>query len=850
MVRPSQDVDAVPVCIPNHGCHCKGMGQCPPIKNRIRACYCDDACVFFDDCCYGYEHDNSVSDPDGLLEYVNRPTQNMSLGNFMCTFVGKPKDVPDETVNYGYWFISSCPRHTAYEPLRLLCEDPPSDGDLLLKTPASGRTKGISYRNIYCAICNGEDYERLTLWKVESYCTSDNQTISILEKLQKNESDALDFEDMEAACSVVFVPPSPLDSDSRYCFPDVTTNCTLDRNDSLSDACSSYTAIVVHPSFPQLIFKNPHCALQCGVNFTDNEITSACIESGMDSIVAPNIPSFSILIDYSGRFTVENSEMVLSNVHCPQFFVFDPFANRCVFLSCPGEHRLDNGQCVTPPDTPPSNNLKFQVVVNLVGDEVSCRTSNVDQILYRCLTDPLLHVVGKTNVDQNISFQSGFLGGNMTICRQSDENTTSFEISLAAERASLETLSMDILEKALDSLLLDSTRNVHECLTLGTGVVLRSVGLARCYSGTCDMRRIGTGNCATVWLNLTQAPLVDNPPGFLYANDTWFSIKQTIFDTVYFWRPSAEHFEKVGTRVQICDGEKLTCAYVTLDASLFRPISVEPDDYSLEYLPTGVAVDSGNYSILRNGSTQMCSFFDRNGTQNTTTESPYDPLDQTITLVGCSLSMFAAAFTFVTYLIFPSLRNNIRCPLMNLTASIILADLMFLLRSVATVNDILCTAVAFSGHVFWLVTSAWSNVIAFSLNQVFSRRAVLSRDHHVTSKKLLLFYLYAWGVPCCIALPCLAIDVTHYSQLSNSLFQYRWEDVCWIAKPYQMLCAFMLPMAASVLVNVAMFIHTVRGIRITKTESKMVKGDVSIMRQAMEELPIYLKVGPIVALIN
>ena len=272
MVRPFPDVDAVPVCIPNHVCYCRSMGQCPPLISSIRAFYCDDACVFFDDCCYNYEpSDSAAGDPDGLLEYVNK--QNVSLGNFMCTFVGK---VPDETVNYGYWFSSSCPRHTAYEPLRLLCEDPPSDGDLLLKTPASGRTKGISYRNIYCAICNGEDYERLTLWTVESYCTSYNQMTSILEKLQTNEANSLDFQAIEAVCSIVFVPPSSLDSDSRFCFPDVITNCTLERNGSLGDACSSYTAIVVHPRFPQLIFKNPHCALQCGVNFTDNEITSAC----------------------------------------------------------------------------------------------------------------------------------------------------------------------------------------------------------------------------------------------------------------------------------------------------------------------------------------------------------------------------------------------------------------------------------------------------------------------------------------------------------------------------------------------------------------------------------------------
>ncbi|XP_038059552.1 uncharacterized protein LOC119730636 [Patiria miniata] len=884
MIRPSPRVDAVPVCTLGHLCQVKGNSNTDQGgSDCVRWCYCDDACGFFGDCCYDYEdgssqlpgprrrsaskmakltpdpgdcmsssdggsldggdgqlrRDCNVSDDgydgesgvdsefDGLAEYLT--TTGTPRSHFPCTYVGQP--VSEPPYRYGFWLNSFCPANASVNSRRL-CEDPPGD-DVILKTPVSG-ARGVAYKNVYCAICNGEDLSRLDAWAVDVYCNSLNQSAAILDApRQRGANYTFDFQDLDAACRLVF--SSRKGVGVRYCFPDVVADCgSHDGSTGLCEACDSYAAVAIEPERfppgPRRVFRNPHCALSHGVRITSGAITNSCaLVCGSGSFVTPMIPSLSILINF-GTGTAQVDDLVLPS-RCPADFVFDPFTDRCRILSCADGYRLEGGQCIAqePPDTEEESNVtatvEFLVEVNIDGT-VNCSSAGEVGL---CMAKPLLQIL------DGLSVQRFTLGGIVPKCRLSDSNTTSFEMTMTRENAQLD---INILEKELDIVLLNGSRGgFGECLSFNNDTNLRSIVFVRCHSATCGIRE--TAKCGNVVGNITEIfPLQSNvSDGFVRVDNTWYSAEQTVYSVIYGWQPGNESFDKLGMRVRVCDGEELSCAHVALNASLFRPIG-GPEGSSLEYLPTGYILAPGNFSILRNGSVMVCSFFD-NGTVQGTRD---DLAKLLISLIGLTLSMIATAVIFVTYLAFRSLRNHMRCPMLNLTASLILANLMFLLSKISTANDVACTAVAFLGHVFWLSVSTWSNIIAVGMYGAFSVSAMSLRDQRVTRRKLVYFYLYAYGAPCCISIPCLVLELTYKSR-DVPLFRYRSGDVCFINSSDQMLYAFVVPLLACVLVNLVLFSLTVRGIRITKMKAQMVKGNTPVMRQAMEELPIYLKIS-------
>ncbi|XP_022110874.1 adhesion G-protein coupled receptor D1-like [Acanthaster planci] len=402
--------------------------------------------------------------------------------------------------------------------------------------------------------------------------------------------------------------------------------------------------------------------------------------------------------------------------------------------------------------------------------------------------------------------------------------------------------SYDGLEKTLDHVLFNfSQSRFQKCLSLDGKTIVISVSLLRCYSTACSNRNMGS--CDRKANNITDLfpPQPHSSLGFIQVNNAWYSDHQAIFFVNYVGHPSVENLEKLGVSVQLCDGPLLSCAHTIWEASTFRPV---PESYNvaLIHLPTGYIVSPGNFSILRNGSIAICSFFDR--TPHWTSDHVAQGL---ITLIGLSLSTIATAIIFVTYLVFQSLRNHLRIPLLNLTASLVLASALFLSSNLAMANDVVCTAVAFAGHVFWLAVSTWTNVLAVGMYGAFTGTVVILRNRRITRKQLLLSYLYAYGVPCGISVTCLALDLACRS-CDIALFSYRRKDACWISKPEQVLYAFALPLGACVVINFVLFSLTIRGIRMNGKKTRSVKGKKSIMRQAMEDLPIYLKISSLMGI--
>ena len=300
---------------------------------------------------------------------------------------------------------------------------------------------------------------------------------------------------------------------------------------------------------------------------------------------------------------------------------------------------------------------------------------------------------------------------------------------------------------------------------------------------------------------------------------------------------SFEHF----TVLEICADTTLSCPLETFNSSLFQ--DDENKTGVLIYTPTGDTFMKDEYIRLENGYIQVCSFNEKNGTQNKTSVVKFfafSTLQQCLSLVGNIISMVAAAVTFATYCLFKELRKRISVAIMGLVASLFMAQLLFLLSGSATINPAACTAVAFLGHFFWLSAVLWTSVLAFDLHQTFAYRSRLQRVEGGV-RVIVLQLLFTVCVAMGIVLPCLVI---HLCDCTDIPLWYGDENVCWIGDGFTNLIAFGLPIGIIVFVNIVLFSFTVRGIRLTKKQTKMaLSTDQSDAQRTREELLIYAKVS-------
>ncbi|GBN89267.1 hypothetical protein AVEN_190165-1 [Araneus ventricosus] len=111
---------------------------------KLLPCSCSSSCSVYKDCCFDSQHRNK----DGSATSTSRMCISLSTrGRFLV--------------------ISGCP--SSWSGSSNFCSE--SIGHL---PPVTSTTSGMTYANLYCAICNG-DGEKLTTWNVELRCCSEHE---------------------------------------------------------------------------------------------------------------------------------------------------------------------------------------------------------------------------------------------------------------------------------------------------------------------------------------------------------------------------------------------------------------------------------------------------------------------------------------------------------------------------------------------------------------------------------------------------------------------------------------------------------------------------------------------------
>ncbi|XP_054754587.2 uncharacterized protein LOC129260655 [Lytechinus pictus] len=846
-----------------------GNVNCGEVPGDPTPCHCDQACEFYNDCCGDYRMvcsgTNSTESTRGFRETVD------DIGGEVNTECISPNADSSDA----FWMIQSCPEtwHDAVLRNRCTSNESSTNTDLRLLPVVHG---GVTYRNIFCAVCNGVEFYSggLTGWKFEFSCLKRHATFVESENITIHE--LINSEN----CEPRFSPPSGVPQSSlRPCLNyNYVAGCPPDSPRTLLEGCMSFTGIFTEESTGR--YKNPYCKLcnegAISKNWTTDEqkeyverlcsspgesltpvVASSSIgsfsfldESGepSDNDIGMSLTPISVIVDFSAKSSVSifySENMVVERqVACNFGEVYDLTSDGCVAVTCTDGYTLTNGRCVR--DAPSVNltcgnnnaNLELSMTVVIATDSNdTCLKLEIDKLgqLSNCIA------VSLNLPNESFTIKHQIPQDNVT--KQVDNNTNCKEVmhegrAYTSMEYTFYTAVLDYaeLEDAIDRSLLYVYQPAMGCDIKDVDISRRCVaieGLPNCDRGRKELSYYQFQN--------------HNGTSFVYDNETgnlYHPYETELIATYDSQYPSTiRKFHKKEV-VHICDrGHFLSCPLISRNVSYFT--TVEGKSNFLRHAATGEILGPDEYMVAADGNIQVCvpEGSGQNATVNETVVKYFFRYDQSqviLSYVGVCMSLVALIATFLTYSTFPVLRQCVSNKLiMILCVALFAAQLLQLLNGIATRNAYACMIVAVIGHFLWLFVFAMTTGLAFELDRTFGslNNFSVSSDSLVSLLKYTTFALSLAGA---IVASCLGIHFTIGEEID---FHYGSETLCWIGDRTVNLIAFGGPLAIFLLFNIILFGHTVHGIRhVTKIRNRAIRHS-STLKERGKELQIYWKIS-------
>ncbi|XP_014769632.1 uncharacterized protein LOC106868747 [Octopus bimaculoides] len=269
---------------------------------KNKGCYCDDLCEIYGDCCQNY----NFTKPDNVAKY------------------GQVECVP--TGNHFIMMVTSCSRDFIDNTdIKQNCLINP--GHPIWFVPVNGNDSKIVYKNMFCALCNGE--KNYTFWNIiyrcENYVDVNNSLI-ITEKYIK-----------EANCQLRKSNPSQ--HREHLCEKNLVTSCLnqFAANSTLAKCERGPYAVI--KSNLLISYKNIHC-FSC--SRVQNE-KIVCHTKSKGPNIFPKVSertrgSYFILLDFNrDRMNINNNEVTLDS--CSYGYVYNHLEGKCSLVI----HSTENG---------------------------------------------------------------------------------------------------------------------------------------------------------------------------------------------------------------------------------------------------------------------------------------------------------------------------------------------------------------------------------------------------------------------------------------------------------------------------------------------------------------------------
>jgi hypothetical protein len=171
-----------------------------------------------------------------------------------------------------------------------------------------------------------------------------------------------------------------------------------------------------------------------------------------------------------------------------------------------------------------------------------------------------------------------------------------------------------------------------------------------------------------------------------------------------------------------------------------------------------------------------------------------------LTLIGFSVSIICLILLLITYGLFQELRAVSGMNLMNLSLSLLLSHLIFLIGMRHFKGTKTCKVLTIFEHYLFQVSFVAMSVISYHSCYVFSQ-PFAGRVANKSWRRFIKYSAFVWLAPAIFVAICVTLDKTE-------IFLVDYATDCWLGTVNAKLYLFLLPLAILLLFNIVTFIHT------------------------------------------
>jgi hypothetical protein len=363
-----------------------------------RSCFCDELCKILDDCCSDYTDIRDSISPGAVYgSRLGLYKKYLSLSPLTDLFGYHTAGQSKREAIIGTCWIQTCPSYFRTKSVRKLCEDDEdSYADKFLWWPVSNRNTGITYRNMYCALCWND--RETVFWEISVGCTyisedygdyynslmadplmaedneysrpkrseyttdsgirpsetdGDPNTTEATPFSVTSETDEDDILTKLQRCNKYLLNPFGMKNLRNYKL-NIKSGCPGNWTDkSVTQLCSNYTYIIYDNSTVNKLYKNTHCAKCNGVRPGNiacdwKDLDSFTATLGFGSSMQPFYPITVLFEPQGGKVIVTDGGkvQVSSLQNCAKNEIYDLFQQKCRKVFCPPWHEFINGSCI------------------------------------------------------------------------------------------------------------------------------------------------------------------------------------------------------------------------------------------------------------------------------------------------------------------------------------------------------------------------------------------------------------------------------------------------------------------------------------------------------------------------
>ena len=751
-------------------------------------CYCDWACVHLGDCCLDYEA-ACLSGPNVTVKNYadilrNRTSPSVNCYGFLQEYI------VNQMRTVTLLAVTSCgiTFPTDINSLIIdLCERPPV-GNKTLATELPVIFRDVIYRNRYCAACNNPGELLTDVITAGAVVHCENTTDDESAYWQRYDGDTGD--DIDISNCVIMLNLSSFNNQpngtSRYkcmIYDSAVDTCNAFRAFPMFDfaylelTCHKYHAYISYKEMSQP-YSNPHCAMCNGV--VDVNDTECGVQGPR-----PYEPSFRRLI----TFKKIDKQFIL----CAGDSVVDHITGYCVTPTCPAGHVMLRDKVCTALD------VRVPQIFSATGD---IRIYFVIASEYQLSLDAYQKVVSDIRIDIVVDSVKVNTCDNFTVLDNWDEI-----MSINSTCWIQETLSRNFSEVV-------SRVELFEAQIRFQSISYYNKWGINMYVFSQDVKDTSSRPTCLRGSPKIRHDLVLHGDGF--STETFpstFQVRRTSQEynvsevpILVSWRNS--NLTDIGwnesTTALVCELDIMSCDTVTFQADEY----IEKGDSIIIYDGTQQEEQILERNVLRLDSNAIvfCSYLLSNLTGVLYIEKSGSLVEGILSVVGGTLSMVCLILTVTTYCMFEQVRTRAGKCVINLCVALFFAQLSFHTSDTFVSYHGACAAIAACQHYFWLVSFLWMNVLAFDISCTFADLKPSNAGSH--SNRLLIFAVYAWGLPTIFVALCIVLDLG-----TNLSFSYGSSTKCWITGTRAVVYYFATPLAVVITANAVLFVRTVVGLR-------------------------------------